>query len=197
MKIFYRNYVFEVFPQVYLPAEDSFLLAESLAVKGGRTLDIGTGCGIQAIVVTERASKVLACDISMEAVKCAGYNACLNKANIEVFQSDLFESVSGKFDLIVFNPPYLPSDPSDTDDELRKSWDGGKNGREVIDRFIDDAAKFLKPEGRVQLVASSLGNVGHVMQKFKEACLRPEITARKKYFFEELCVVNASYNKFY
>lgn len=61
-------------------------------------------------------------------------------------KSDLFESVSGKFDLVVFNPPYLPSDPSDADDELRKSWDGGENGR-------------------VQLVTSSLGSVEHVMQR--------------------------------
>lgn len=193
MNIFYKNYVFEVFPSVYPPAEDSFLLADNLVVSGGRVLDVGTGCGIQAIVMAGSAPEVLACDIDMEAVKCAEYNAHLNKSDIEIFQGDLFECMSGKFDLIVFNPPYLPSDLSGTDDELKKCWDGGENGREVIERFIGGAVEFLKSEGRVQLLASSLSSIELVMQKFAETGLKPEITARKKYFFEELCVITAKF----
>jgi release factor glutamine methyltransferase len=190
--IFYKSKRFEIFPQVYMPSDDSFLLVDSLTVKeGDEVLDLGTGCGIQGIFAAEKASKVLACDINPNAVECARYNVKLNKAdNMTVIHSNLFQMVRGRFNLIIFNPPYLPSHPSDLDDYLRKSWDGGREGRAIIDRFIHEVMDFLAKDGKVQIVQSSLNNVEKTVQRFKEVGLHPEITAEKKHFFEKLYVVN-------
>ncbi|MBT3582279.1 methyltransferase, partial [Candidatus Woesearchaeota archaeon] len=110
---------------VYEPMEDSKLMqkAVQLRAKGKSILDVGTGSGIQAISASLAGAKeVWACDINPEAVKCAKANATSNKVEVNVIQSNLFENVpKKKFDLIVFNPPYLPSDGKH--DDIR--WSGG------------------------------------------------------------------------
>ena len=182
----------EVFDGVYKPCDDTYLLARNLEVnKEDEILEIGTGCGILAILAAKKAKHVVACDINPEALKCAEHNAKLNGVEIEVIKSNMFNNVKGKFDLIIFNPPYLPSSPLDREDDLKKAWDGGKTGREVINRFIKEAKKFLKPKGRVQIIASSRCGIDEVVRKFQEEGFTPEIKARERHFFEELVVINA------
>ncbi len=197
----YRDLVLDIFPGVYRPCDDSFLLAENLAVSGGeKVLDMGTGCGIQGILAAKQGARVMACDISSQAVECAKHNAAKNGVGIEVIKSDLFQRVKGAFDLIAFNPPYLPSDPReasalkkssadrDSDTEIL-AWDGGKTGREVASRFILGCAEHLEPGGRVLLIASSLSGIKEVEEELLRKGLRPRILGRRRFFFEELALV--------
>ncbi len=100
---------------------------------------------------------VVATDINPHAVFCA------QKKGIEVVQNDLFSGIRGTFDLILFNPPYLPTLPEDRiDDWLEYALDGGMSGREVIIRFAEDAGRVLAPGGRILLLISSLTGLPEV-----------------------------------
>lgn len=189
----YKGRRFEVFPNVYEPSDDSFLLLEHLEVKPRDcVLDICTGSGILAITASEKASRVVACDISPEAIKCATHNMKLNKVkNMKIIESNLFENIDEKFDLILLNPPYLPSDSDEPEHELKKAWDAGKDGRDIIDQFIDDVTDHLKLNGRIQLIQSSLNDPNKTLRRLEEKGLIGEITAKEKFFFEELFVISA------
>lgn len=146
---------------VYQPAEDSYLLQQNVQVEVvGEVLDMGTGNGIQAITAAKKpaVTKVIAVDISLEALKTAQENAVAAgvSAKITFRISDLFQQVPEKFDFIIFNPPYLPTDPEEGSDEASRAWDGGVTGSEVVTRFLDEVEAHLKPDGRVFLVLSSL-----------------------------------------
>jgi release factor glutamine methyltransferase len=194
----FKDLVFDVFPGVYRPCDDSFLLAEHLEVMPGqKVLDMGTGCGIQGVIAARGGASVLACDVSQRAVECARHNAAKNRVGMEVVRSDLFEEVEGTFDLIPFNPPYLPSDPMETLERETSSrgdieslaWDGGRSGREVISRFISRCKDFLEPGGRVLLVASSLSGIKEIKGEFMEAGFIPKIIDRRRFFFEEMVLI--------
>lgn len=201
---YFRDFKFQTSGDAYEPEEDSVLLAESLIINprampselrgqspriksGDYVLDIGTGIGIQAIVAARTAEKVLATDINPNAIEIARSNAELNKIrNIEFRISNLFEKVNEKFDLIIFNPPYLPSHEEDM---LSASWAGGKNGVEVINKFLQSVANYLKPGGKFEILISSLNDPENIKKKFNENNLGFEIIARKKLWFEEIYVI--------
>ena len=137
--------------KTYPPREDSYLLARVVKQisKGKTVLDIGTGTGIQAITAALNGARdVVATDINPDALKLAKENAKLNKVKIEVIESDLFAKVKGKFDLIIFNAPYLPNEaPTDP------QWSGGK---ELIEKFLKEAKNHLTEGGKIVYVFSSL-----------------------------------------
>ena len=125
-------------PEVYEPAEDSILLLKNLIdVRDKEVLEIGVGTGLISIACAKRGAKrVVGVDINPYAVKLAKENAKLNNVNITFFESDLFENVEGEFDVILFNPPYLPTSEDDKiDSYLNYAFDGGENGREILDRL--------------------------------------------------------------
>jgi release factor glutamine methyltransferase len=188
MTIYFRELLLDVEGDVYKPAEDSFLLAENLKVRDGdRVLDMGTGCGIQALAAAGKAGSVLGVDFNPKAVEVAAANARLNKIhNTEFKASDLFSSVEGRFDLIVFNPPYLPTEGGIVDYAL----DGGDRGVELILKFIKEAPTYLNPGGRIQFIMSSLNNIKAV-ETALSTHFRFEYTAEKKLFFEKLLVATA------
>lgn len=191
----YNGLIIHTHPEVYEPAEDSFLLAENLDIKGtDNILEIGTGTGFIAVVASKKSGKVIATDINDYAIKCAVKNAVTNKAyNIELRKGDLFEPVSGeKFDLILFNTPYLPtSEDEKLNGKLNAAFDGGLKGREIIDEFLIHVMDHLNENGRVQLVQSSLANNEKTVLKLEELGFEAEITAREKCFFEEIVVITA------
>ena len=175
---------------VYEPAEDTFLLAETLEVRPGEiALDVGTGTGLIALLMARKAKYVLGVDVNPKAVELARRNARLNGiSNVEFRLSDLFENVSGRFDVITFNAPYLPGEPEKAID---LALVGGKTGREVIDRFIAEVPDHLNENGRVYLVQSSITGVEETMRKFEKAGLGGEIIARRHLFFEDIVVILA------
>jgi release factor glutamine methyltransferase len=188
---------FDIFDEVYEPAEDTFLFAENLYVeKGEDVLDLGTGCGILGVLAARDANFVLAVDLNPYAIKCAKQNCMLNYSNnkIAFIQTDLFSafSDSAAFDLVLFNAPYLPSEENEDMSWIGKAWAGGLNGRQVVDRFITQVPLHLKTEGRVLLMQSTLTGVEETLKKFGEQHLLATIKAEiKTPFFETLTLIEA------
>ncbi|MDH5447481.1 MAG: class I SAM-dependent methyltransferase [Candidatus Bathyarchaeota archaeon] len=195
-KVFFGKHVFVVSGEVYEPAEDTFLIAHNLSVSGGeKVLDMGTGCGILAVLAAEKASEVVAVDINPHAVVCAKKNAELNGvgAKVETRLGNLFDAVEAdeKFDLVLFNAPYLPVERDEGKSWIEKAWAGEKSGRTVIDRFISKASKFLIENGRILLVQSSLSNVEETLRRFSQCKLHAAIVGEEKLAFEKIVLIEA------
>ena len=194
------DFRFDVYEEVYEPAEDTFLIADILdqtVAHGETVLDVGTGCGVLAVVASKKAEKVVATDVNPHAVKCARQNARANGVSrkVQVRLGDLFEPLSGieKFSLIVFNAPYLPSTRDEHRSWKSRAWAGGSTGRKIIDRFIKDAPHHLKTKGRILLVQSTLSDVEETLRQFHEMDLEARVVAEKKAAFETIVVVQASH----
>jgi release factor glutamine methyltransferase len=190
--------VFDVYEDVYEPAEDSFLFAENLHVpEGGVVLDVGTGCGILAVWAAKTASRVVAVDLNPFAIRCAQRNTQLNRlgGKIDFVQADLFAALSSSacFDLVLFNAPYLPSEPGEDLSWLGRAWAGGANGRVVVDRFISEVALYLKVNGRVLLMQSTLTGVDETLSQFRARGFCAEVAATQRLpFFETLTLIEAT-----
>jgi len=182
----YRDKEFELLDGVYDPSEDSYLLVEAALdeVKpGDKVLEVGTGSGVVSLFLKDRAN-VVATDISPDAVR----NARLN--GVDVVRTDLFTGICGPFDLVIFNPPYLPT----AEDErlhtwLNRAFDGGPTGRETIARFLGDVGSILPPCGRVLTVFSSLTGVDEVARMYRDQGFSVEVVREEKMPFEKLVVL--------
>lgn len=194
----YKGLTIYTHSEVYEPGEDTFLFLDNLKLRrSDEVLEIGTGTGLIAIYAAQKAKNVVATDINEHAIRCALKNTISNKIyNVELKQGHLFEPVEGmKFDLILFNAPYLPTDENEKlDNELNAAFDGGKDGRAVIDAFIRDVKNYLKKGGRFQLVQSSLADNQKTLSKLKKLGFKCEIIAVEKCFFEEIVVISGEIN---
>ena len=196
-RIFFEEEVFLVDENVYEPAEDSFLFAENLRVnEGARVLDMGTGCGILGIVAAGMASEVVAVDVNSCAVRCAEKNAIINGAHdkIAFVIGDLFAPLSNKFkfDVIIFNAPYLPVENDEDTSLLSLAWKGGRNGRVLIDRFINQVQTHLKKCGKVLLLQSTLSGVKETINEFRQHGFESNIIAECSVpFFETIMLIEA------
>jgi release factor glutamine methyltransferase len=188
----YANIEYDECENVYPPAEDTFLLIDNLIVsKKDKVLEIGTGSGIVSIAASFLCESVLSTDINPHAIKCAQHNIKLNnRDNIHIIKSDLFENIDDQYDLILFNTPYLPvTDEEHSDDDYSKAWDGGESGRTVIDKFIREAPEYLKKEGKIQMVQSSLSDNEKTLEMFEKMGFTAEITAEEHIFFEDITLI--------
>ncbi len=194
------EFEFETAEMVYEPSDDSFILADNLNIKKGeRVLEIGTGSGIVAMYASKIADKIVATDINFDAIQLAEKNFLANNIeNITLLFGDLFEPIKEsfddindrKFDVILFNTPYLPTDECEIlEDNLNYAFDGGLDGRKVIDRFLNEVKNYLNEGGRVQLIQSSLSNPEQTLLKLEELGLLTEITASERFFFEEIVLI--------
>lgn len=150
-------------PGVFKPHSDSCLLAAHLGheplLPGASVLDLCTGSGLLAIEAARLgAAEVTAIDVSHRAVLATRLNARLNGVRVQALCGDLFSPVAGKrFDLIVSNPPYLPSEATELPHRgAARAWEGGPDGRAFIDRICRAAHAHITPGGVLLLVQSSL-----------------------------------------
>lgn len=178
--------------QVYEPAEDSYLLADTALefIKDEmHILEIGTGTGfVSAVVKANRNVRLTATEISPVAAICARSN------DIDVIRTDMFTGLQGKqqFDVIIFNPPYLPtSEEEKIPGWLNYAFDGGIDGRKDIKPFMEQVSIYLKPDGIILLLISSLTGIEEVMKEMLQFGFSSEISASKKCSFEKLVVIKS------
>jgi len=169
---------------VYL-GEDSFLLSEAVSKylldkpKNIRILDMGSGSGIQAEACKKLGfNNLTVVDIDLGAIKL------LRKKGFKAVKSDLFNKIKGKFDIVIFNAPYLPESKYDSQPDTT----GGKKGYEVIVKFLKQAKQHLTEKGVILLLFSSFSHPLIIKEKSKELGYRGRLLSKKKLFFEELYV---------
>ncbi|GAY09733.1 HemK2/MTQ2 family protein methyltransferase [Pseudonocardia sp. N23] len=170
-------------PGVYRAQSDTDLLAGHLAHHaGGRhVLDLGTGTGALALTAARAgAASVTAVDLSRRCVAATRFNGLLHRSSVRVHRGDLFEPVRDqRFDVIVANPPYVPSRgavlPRHT---VARSWDGGPDGRAVLDRICDAAAAHLRPDGVLLLVHSEVCDPQVTIDRLATAGLVADVVDR-------------------
>ena len=176
---------------VYQPAEDSALLAETArerldGVTDGVVLEVGTGSGYVADRLSESLDcRVLGSDLNPHACRQA-YGR-----GVEVVRADLVDPfVDDAFDAVVFNPPYLPTDPdAEWDDWMERALSGGETGREVIDRFLAEVGRVLAPGGEILLLVSSLAGVEAVVDRAAAEGYSAVALADESFPFETLTVL--------
>lgn len=171
--------------EIYSPSEDSFFLAQFVKDEIKKydlenVLDMGSGSGIQAEIAIQMGinpKNIILSDINPDAIRELKKKFSKSK----VILSDLFSKIpkTNKFDLIIFNPPYLP------DNEFDKEADtsGGKNGSEIINKFLKNAKAYLTENGRILILISNFTK-GINWLKYEKRLL-----GKKKIFFEELYVM--------
>jgi release factor glutamine methyltransferase len=175
--------------QVYPVREDSLLLLEAALDEvrpSDRVLDLGTGSGYIARHLVGKATLIIATDVNPHACRMA------TSDGIGVARADLTTGLQGHFDLILFNPPYLPTKPGERiNDWLEKALDGGENGREVIRRLLPDLPRVLASGGRLLLAFSEVTGVGEVFALLRDAGFSAGVVRRNRVEGEDLLVVMA------
>ena len=175
-------------PLIYEPREDSFLMLDTLAeldLRGLRVLDMGTGSGILAAYCTKKGAEVTASDIDTNAVWSLGVLKRSLGISLQTVASDLFSEIHGEFDIVLFNPPYLPSQKIED-----RTTEGGRKGAEVIHRFLKELTKHLTRSGYGVLLVSSLNDPQSLGVEYP--MLNFEILRQRSLFFETLYAVRVT-----
>jgi len=192
-----RALTFEIGKDVYEPSDDSFLLAGCVSkFASGRVLDMGTGCGIQAIIAAQKSNSIVAADISKPALECAKKNAAANgvAGKIEFRESNLFSNFlpNEKFDTIIFNPPYLPTaNEEKTSGILDAAWNGGRDGRKIIDAFLNQFPPYLSDSGKLLLLHCHLADTDKTIRLLEHNSFKVEILDKTLAGNEALCIIKA------
>ncbi len=177
----FYGYTIKVDERVLIPRPETEELAAmvvSAASKGQNVLDMCTGSGAIAVAVYKELEKngrpvsVTAVDISADALELAKENAELNGADIKFIQSDLFKRLRGRFDIIVSNPPYIPTAEIQTlqrevkDYEPHLALDGGADGLDMYRRIAEETTKYLN-RGGMLIMEVGAGQAQEVVKMFK------------------------------
>jgi SAM-dependent methyltransferase len=137
----------------------------------GRALDLGTGCGVQALHLVEHAREVVATDVNRRALAVTRLNALLNDVLIDVREGDRFAPVDGElFDLVVTNPPFVVS-PATAGAPRLVYRDSGLPGDDMVRSVVREAPRHLRPGGTAQVLANWVHTSGRTWQERVEAWL--------------------------
>lgn len=174
-------------PGVFQPHSDSWLLANRIRSEQlperASALDLCTGSGLLAVVAaTHGASRVVAVDVSRRAVLSARLNAAANGVRVHAMRGNLFSPLANEqFDLIVSNPPYLPSQGETLPTRgVARAWEAGREGRAVIDRICATVAEHLRPGGVLLLVHSSVCSEQATVASLVRRGLRSTVVERHR-----------------
>lgn len=170
---------------IYAPSDDSLLMVDALAqmrLTGKRVLDMGTGSGILGLYCAMLGADVTACDIDQSTVFRVGEVASMLGVKLRLIVSDLFSSIQGQFDLILFNPPYLPSRGVED-----RSVDGGADGTRVIEKFLKQLPSHLARGAQAFLLVSNLN--GPAALQLRHNNFEFSTVAKRSFFFEQLQVL--------
>lgn len=165
---------------------------------GKKILEIGSGTGIITLqLILLGAKQVVAVDINEFASRATICNVILNCGNLEnldVIVSNKMDAVDTRpiFDLVISNPPYLPSESFFPKDVYEFNLSGGKFGYEFALEILEKSKKVLKDGGTVLIVASSLGGADYLMGKGEKLGFRVSVVSSKRFFFEEIRLLRFS-----
>jgi release factor glutamine methyltransferase len=176
-----------VLPGVLRPPSDCWLLAQTMQTRNlarrASVLDVFTGSGALAVAAAlQGAERVTAVDVSRRAVLNARLNARLNGVRMRSLRGDLFAPVRGqRYELILANPPYLPSLDGELPGEgAARAWEGGTDGRLLVNRLCEEAATHLTERGSVLIVHSSLTGEEATLRALGDSGLDAEVVARQR-----------------
>jgi release factor glutamine methyltransferase len=179
-----------VLPQVLNPQifqSGAFLahtLSQALIPPGAAVLDMGSGSGVGAVFSARWAGRVVAVDTNPEAVRCTRINALLHRVDdrVDARLGDLFAPVRGeRFDVILFNPPYLRGSPRTLLDQA--FW-----AHDVIERFTAGLAEHLAPGGCALVLLSTIGDLPAQLATFRAAGLAVTPVARRWLISETMLI---------
>jgi release factor glutamine methyltransferase len=159
-------------------------IGPSLVDRDWEVLDMGTGSGVCAVFAAKHARRVVAVDINAAAVRCAGINTVLNhlEHKIDVRHGDLFAPVPGeRFDLILFNPPFLRGTPRDDRDRAWRSID-------VAERFAAGLGAHLKFGGSALVLLSTFGEGLLLLDVFRKQSFEISVLAERRFVNEKLTI---------
>jgi release factor glutamine methyltransferase len=172
-------------PGVFVPRSDTWLLAAELQRRPqvkGMVIDVCTGSGALAIAAARAsATSVTAVDVSRRALMSARLNARLNGVRVHARRGNLLSAVPGeRFDMIVSNPPYLPSDDDLPTRGRARHTEGGPDGRSLLDDLIAQAPSHLRPGGVLMVTHSSINGEDKTLEGMRCAGLEPQVLARRR-----------------
>jgi release factor glutamine methyltransferase len=190
---------------VYVPQQDSQLLIDTLerttVVTGRHVMDLCTGTGIAAIAAAELgASSVTAWDICPRAVRCAQENAAYRGVAVAVRQGSLLQALrQGPYDVVVSNPPYVPTPhgvdyvalPADVGPA--RAWDAGEDGRLLLDPLCASAPDLLTAGGNLVLVHSEIAGTDRSLNLLRSGGLSADVVARQSIPFGPVLSARAAW----
>ncbi len=179
-------------PEVYEPSDDTFLLAKVVAESvqpGEKFLEVGCGTGLVSLAAGRAGAQVTCTDANPHAVRLAWQNGRQNAIGVHALEADLMENVPGPFDVVAFNPPYLPTDEDDkVEGPLNLAFDGGLSGNDVVLRFVDQLESASWKPRMVLVIHSSLSDPAPLVTRMEALGFAADIAAEEKHFMERLTV---------
>jgi release factor glutamine methyltransferase len=173
-------------PGVFRPPSDCWLLAATLRdhgfAAGASVLDVFTGSGALAVAAGRLgARRVTAVDVSRRAALTARLNGRLNGVRVDARRGDMFAPVAAeRFDVILANPPYVPGEEALPGSGPARAWEGGGDGRLLLDRLCREAPDRLAPGGALLIVHSSICGERATLEALRAGGLAPEVLARRR-----------------
>ncbi|UJR15604.1 hypothetical protein I4U23_002540 [Adineta vaga] len=195
--------------QIYEPDADSFLLLDALELKFNKILEqkpfiileFGSGSGIATTFVAKHfcQSPCLFFAIDMNPYACYSTRRTFQHNNVDqkhclnIVQCNLADPIidrlSSKVDLLLFNPPYVPTETSDVKEVIDRTYAGGEQGNEVIQRSIEQAGRLLSPNGLFYMVALEENDFDTISEFGNQNGLSAEIVLKRRTLIERLFVV--------